>query len=228
MSPKFVDKKLKIKQISQTALALFAKKGFAATSVEEIAEAAGIGKGTVYEYFNNKEGIFVAAIIEWIEESEIKITKILEGIENPVERLYAFVADSMEYFNVSDPTEPDANRLFIEILQQTFMEGGAFYDHHHLIEALGDKIRSIVIDILLDGVSKGVFSPKIARDSEKIAINLIAYLDGIGLHSLVAKEAFVYETQVRFYLQHLIQSILKEPVKGDYDELWNKYNEKPN
>ena len=91
MSPKFVDKELKIREIAMAAIALFSKKGFAATSVEEIAEAAGMGKGTIYEYFKTKEGVFVAAIEEWIGEAETQILEILHGIDDPVERLHAFV-----------------------------------------------------------------------------------------------------------------------------------------
>jgi AcrR family transcriptional regulator len=211
MSPKFVNKELKIREIARAAIALFSKKGFAATSVEEIAEAAGIGKGTIYEYFKTKEGVFVAAIEEWIGEAETQILEILHGIDDPVERLQAFVNRNMDLFDSYGSKETDSGRLYIEILQQTFMDGGAFYKHHHLLKSLGDRIRSIVVDIILDGVSKGVFSPRIARDSEKIAINLIAFLEGLNLYSMVAKKTSNHKMQVDFYMQNLIQSVLTQP-----------------
>src|SRR3954452_14745632 len=40
------------------ALRLFAAKGFAATRLDDVAEAAGIAKGTVYLYFATKEELF--------------------------------------------------------------------------------------------------------------------------------------------------------------------------
>jgi AcrR family transcriptional regulator len=40
------------------ALRLFAEKGFAATRLDDVAEAAGIAKGTVYLYFETKEELF--------------------------------------------------------------------------------------------------------------------------------------------------------------------------
>ena len=50
------EKKLeKRKAIAKSTCDLFVRKGFVNISVSEIAHVAGIGKGTVYEYFSNKE-----------------------------------------------------------------------------------------------------------------------------------------------------------------------------
>jgi len=47
-------------QILQAALSLIARQGFAATSMEDVARAAGIGKGTIYLYFSTKEALLEA------------------------------------------------------------------------------------------------------------------------------------------------------------------------
>ncbi len=46
--------------IMQAAVELFAEKGFEGTSIEDLARAAGVGKGTVYGYFQDKNEIFLA------------------------------------------------------------------------------------------------------------------------------------------------------------------------
>jgi len=74
MSPKFVNREEKKKIIARAALDLFVLKGFASTSVDQIAIAAGVGKGTLYEYFETKTDIFVAAIVEWMHQFEDTIT----------------------------------------------------------------------------------------------------------------------------------------------------------
>ena len=43
---------------------LFAERGFAGTDVEEVAQLASVGKGTVYRYFGNKEQLFTAVVEE--------------------------------------------------------------------------------------------------------------------------------------------------------------------
>jgi AcrR family transcriptional regulator len=54
-------KKLDTRQaIMQAAVKLFSEKGFEKTSIEELARAAGIGKGTIYSYFQTKTDILHA------------------------------------------------------------------------------------------------------------------------------------------------------------------------
>jgi TetR/AcrR family transcriptional regulator, acrAB operon repressor len=50
-------KKTKRENIAKSCLELFSINGFHNVTVSEIAKTAGIGKGTVYEYFSNKEDI---------------------------------------------------------------------------------------------------------------------------------------------------------------------------
>ena len=51
-------------QIIEAASVVFAQKGFARTTIAEVATRAGIGKGTVYEYFKSKEDLYFA-VFEW-------------------------------------------------------------------------------------------------------------------------------------------------------------------
>ncbi len=48
--------------ILEAAAQVFSEKGFYAATVEEIASRAGVGKGTVYEYFPSKEALFRAML----------------------------------------------------------------------------------------------------------------------------------------------------------------------
>jgi AcrR family transcriptional regulator len=205
MSPKLIDKKEKINEIATAALFLFSQKGYAATSVEQIAEAAGIGKGTVYEYFPSKEDIFVHAINAWMMDLINRMVEETRDIDDPVRRLKVFIGMVKDVLNVE---EPDPKKLFADIDQQTFMPGGAFFKRRHIIKDMRATFCNLVVDILLDGVSKKVFKPEIARDVSKIAINLLAYLDGICMHYLIMEEYAEFEDQIDFYIQGFVQSIM--------------------
>ncbi len=195
MSPKIVDKKQKSKEIAQAALKLFSSKGYAATSVEQIATAASIGKGTVYEYFQAKEDIFIAAIMEWMSFFEVQLSERIKGIEDPAARLHAVAETNMEMVDSADPTDL---RLSMEFLQHSMLEDGVLYKHSYIVKDMHAGIRKIVVDILLDGIAKGVFRPEIASDAEKIAINLLAYIDGISLHSILSENYFRLKRANRF------------------------------
>jgi AcrR family transcriptional regulator len=73
-------------QLVEVGRALFAKKGFEATSVEEIAERAKVSKPVVYEHFGGKEGLY-AVIVD--REMEYVVRRITEAIATgtPRERL---------------------------------------------------------------------------------------------------------------------------------------------
>ncbi len=205
VSKKLIDKTEKINEIATAALNIFAKKGYAATSVEQIAEAAGIGKGTVYEYFSSKEEIFVLAINDWMMDLINRMVEKTRDLNNPVERLKVFIEMVKDVLNVE---EPDPKKIFADIDQQTFMPGGAFYKRSHIIKDMRATFCDLVVDILLDGVSKKVFKPEIARDVSKIAINLLAYLDGICMHYLIMEEYKEFEDQIDFYIKGFVDSIL--------------------
>ncbi|PYP66429.1 MAG: hypothetical protein DMD36_17320 [Gemmatimonadetes bacterium] len=61
----------------QTALRLFKKRGFEATTVDEIAEQADVAKGTFFNYFPRKEAVFSHLAETWVAEAERKIAAIL-------------------------------------------------------------------------------------------------------------------------------------------------------
>lgn len=60
--------------IMQAAVVLFSKKGFEKTSIEELARAAGIGKGTIYGYFQTKRDILYAFCEDELERLHEELT----------------------------------------------------------------------------------------------------------------------------------------------------------
>ena len=106
MSPRYVNREEKTRMIARAALALYARKGFAATGVDQIAAAAGVGKGTLYEYFESKADIFVAAILEWMKQLTEQFADRLEKIDDPVQQLRAFTEMTIELVDPLDPPLP--------------------------------------------------------------------------------------------------------------------------
>ncbi len=53
-------------EILQAALEVFTDRGFAATKLEDVARRAGVTKGTIYLYYENKEALFKALVRETI------------------------------------------------------------------------------------------------------------------------------------------------------------------
>jgi TetR/AcrR family fatty acid metabolism transcriptional regulator len=82
-------KKYKEKEILifQVTWKLFSNKAFHDIKISEIAKLAGIGKGTVYEYFKSKEDLVHQMIIYNLENSHEKIIQAIATIDSPEEKL---------------------------------------------------------------------------------------------------------------------------------------------
>lgn len=85
-------KKITKKAILNAAIQLFGEKGFENTSIEELAKAAGVGKGTVYSYFTTKRDI-----------------------------LYAFCEDELEYIHEQMASKTNQEAPILEQMLTIFM-----------------------------------------------------------------------------------------------------------
>src|SRR5215475_5478435 len=54
-------------EILEAAFAEFSKNGYASTTLDQIAERAGVTKGTIYVYFDNKEHLFISMVRELVK-----------------------------------------------------------------------------------------------------------------------------------------------------------------
>lgn len=63
-------------RILNAALDLFSKRGIESVTVDEIAAAADVGKGTIYNYFQTKEEIIVAFMAKFEQEVQLKVREL--------------------------------------------------------------------------------------------------------------------------------------------------------
>ena len=95
--PIIVDKKEKRAKILNAAIRVFSKKGRTVTKISDIAEEAGIGKGTIYEYFRSKDEVFSATFNYFMDKQEEVITQRLSSINDPLEKLRAYFLLGRKY-----------------------------------------------------------------------------------------------------------------------------------
>lgn len=76
-------------QLREAALRVFARKGYRNTVVEDVAEEAGVAKGTVYTYFDRKEELLGAVYVGLMGELQSRQTEILESDRSPLDKIRA-------------------------------------------------------------------------------------------------------------------------------------------
>src|SRR5689334_532546 len=94
-------------EILDAARKVFARNGFSQATMEEIAEVAGVAKGTVYLYFPSKRAVYLAALRQGIEELHRRTDHRLAATSSTREKIQAFIETRVEYF--------DENRDFFKI-----------------------------------------------------------------------------------------------------------------
>ena len=203
MPPKVVDKEAKKKEIAWIALNLFAEQGFEATSISEIAKAANIGKGTIYEYYENKEDLIFRSSFLLIEQLENMLSKILDKTVDIEERIRKGLKELIKTVMADDKMfKITVGMIHLMVTNQ------AFFSNHRVIQEFYRGFRKTIMDTLLEGVEKGKFRPEAARDAHLIAVNLLAYVDGILMHYWMDRSYFDLEKQVDFYLDNLLDSLM--------------------
>lgn len=125
-----VDDKRRI--ILDAALGVFARKGYHGTSVPEVADAAGVGTGTLYRYFENKE----ALVNEVYRDAKTRLREqLMTGLLEPdAETAEMWFHEVWRRLGVFAKREPEAFR-FLEM-----------QDH---VEYLDPKSRRLEMSILM-------------------------------------------------------------------------------
>src|SRR6266487_170302 len=88
----------RVQSIQDAAMRVIARKGMAAATMQEIAEEAGVAKGTIYLYFRDRDELvektFETAITQLIEHVE----KAMDGEESLEEKIRAVMTAKLAFF----------------------------------------------------------------------------------------------------------------------------------
>jgi AcrR family transcriptional regulator len=97
------------RSIIQAATQVFGEKGFELATVDGIAEAAGVAKGTVYLYYPSKQAVYDAVFASGMADIERLIGERLAEAGSAREAIAAFVTVRTEYFQ----QHPDFFRIYV-------------------------------------------------------------------------------------------------------------------
>jgi AcrR family transcriptional regulator len=182
-----VDKEQKRKDIAFACKDLLLEKGIKNITISQIAKSADIGKGTVYEYFENKEDIVFEIMTAFIAEYEEKLIQIVSQNISIKEKLFHFLYKSFE-----DDDSLKQLALYREFLAIIMTNGT-----DEMIEFNIDcrkRFELLLIDILKEGVNNNEVSSKILTLESMIltfAIGLIVDVQTIKLNPKKEIEKFV-------------------------------------
>jgi len=144
-------------KIVDAASTLYAKKGFAATSIQEISEMAGVDLPVTYHYVKKKSEIMRMIMEDVLSSFQKSLVRQIQGIDDPVERLaVAFVL----YLRIMDQ---QSEKILLIYQKSSSLDRAS----KARIMQLEVEVSDIFAKIIKEGISQGVF--------KKTDIDLMAY-----------------------------------------------------
>ncbi len=181
--------------ILMNAAELFRKKGFAAASVRELAEALGIEAPSLYNHIGSKAELLQEICFEVAKDYTAHMDKVLQSNKNAAEKTAEIIRFHVRKLST------DFDKVFVsehewKRLPQKFLE--EFLAQRKLYE-------KNMIDIIKDGIAKKVFKnllPSIA------VLAILSAVRGLELRQR-HKNEFTIEELEETMVQHLLHGIIK-------------------
>lgn len=168
-----VDKVQKRKDIALSCKELIFKNGIANLTISQIAKTAGVGKGTIYEYFKNKEDIVFEIVNILVQERNSIKEKKLSQISATKDKIKLF---SRFFYSDEDMELRQLYKEFISIsLSNPNSEMIAFQT-----ECSNNYFRWFE-EIIQEGIDKG----ELIKESGRFARGLFVMAEGMFINSEV-------------------------------------------
>ena len=198
---KIVDKEQKRREIAISCRDLVFEIGIRKLTVAQAAKTAGIGKGTIYEYFENKDDIVFEIINISIEEYHAEFLQTIQNVETTKEKIFHFFKfvlddsdENMKHFN-------GYKEYLSVVLGEENQEMKKYNDTCHIF------FKEQLKNIIEEGIKKNELIPQ----SINFIDGLLVFEKGLVLQKMT-QEDFDVTTICKMFINNLFDLV---EVKND-------------
>lgn len=178
-------------EILASAARLFAESGYHATTIDDVAERAGVAKGTVYWYFRSKKALFLAVLRSVSEIYRTELGRAAEGIGSPLGRLEAALRAT---FTLT-ATSPEVYDLYFQRVVDA--DEGFAGERERIHEHLREDLRALLEEAVRAGEVRD-------DDLETLARMVMGAAEsGAAVAAARGSDERARETAVRFIVEGL-------------------------
>jgi AcrR family transcriptional regulator len=186
------------RQLIDVARDVFAERGFYATSMDEVAMAAGVTKPVLYQHFPSKRALYIellqdtgAQLLHALEEATARATTGRERVEEGFAAYFRFVVQNRSSFRLLFGASMRSDPEFARIVERTI--SSAVEEVSTLIDIPSSVEQRAVLANALVGMAEGVsrravHDPEAEDDANRLA-RWIAELAWFGLRGVRADES---------------------------------------
>src|SRR6516164_1549663 len=158
-------------EILQAAFDEFSRNGYATTTLEAIAERAGVTKGTIYVYFENKEHLFISMVREVTKATLDTVHDMFASHDGSTADLLRAQFSFIYQHIVADHRRREVVRMLIA--EAPRFPALADRYHEEILKPCLDMLRQAI----QRGIDRGEFRKSAIVDSPQVVIAPIALVD---------------------------------------------------
>jgi len=181
-------------EILDVAENLFMKKGFDGTSTNDILQAVGIARGTLYYHFKSKEDIMDALIHRMSESLLMKARQASEDTTIPVNERLIRVVMALKL------KESDDN----EIMEHIHKPQNALM-HQKIQRTMICGITPILTDVVRDGIQQGLFHTPYPYEAVEMMVIYLNTIFDCDLFELTVEESATKMQAFLFHISRLLE-----------------------
>ena len=156
--------------VLERAVLVFRERGFHGTSITDLSAATKLSSGSLYKAFQDKRGVFIAALDHYLDARNCKIQEILEGIHSAKEKIKVL----LEFYIQS--SQFDEGRLGCMVVGTAIELSTHDADIRAKIGAALDRNERRLIELIQIGQTRGEIS--ITVDAPSTARVVLALFQG--------------------------------------------------
>ncbi|MGD0334023.1 MAG: TetR/AcrR family transcriptional regulator [Xanthobacteraceae bacterium] len=192
-------------EILEAAFLEFSRNGYAVTTLDQIAERAGVTKGTIYVYFESKEHLFISMVRELMKAT-------LDTVQDMFDRHDGSTADLLraQFSFIYQHIVEDRRRR--EVVRMLISEASRFPE---LADRYYEEIQRPCVDMLKQAIQRGMDRGEIRRsavtDCPLVIIAPIALVD-VWMMMFDERHPLDMKSYFNAHLELVLNGLLAKPA----------------
>ena len=196
MAPRVVDKEQRRKEIATTCSDLIHDIGMKKLTVAQVAIKAGIGKGTIYEYFENKDDIVFEIMNNHIDAYHNEFLETIKDVKSTKQKVFHFFKfviddsiDNLKHFN--------GYKEYLSIVLS---------DDNHAMKEFNSKCNIFFNNQLRKFIKDGIDKNELIPQSINLVDGLLTFEKGVALMKMT-QDDFDARSSCELYINTLFDLI---------------------
>jgi AcrR family transcriptional regulator len=193
------------KEILAAAFEEFSRNGYAATTLDQVAERAGVTKGTIYVYFENKEHLFISVVRELTKAALDTVHGLFERHEGSTAELLRAQFSFIYQHIVQDRRRREVVRMLIAEAPRFPALADRYYEEIHR------PCQELLKKAIQRGIDRGEIRPSAIIDCPQVIIAPIALVD-LWMIMYDNRQPLDLKAYFEAHLELVLNGLLVKPV----------------